>query len=311
MRGFVSGGTGVRLAYPGQGQIAAAHQTLGTGQKVANLRAQLAVGGPACAHGVSAKQRPGNLAMAGASLPPVERLQGAQMQQRRTASWPRHGLGNFAMEQTGLCLVLGQARAQRWVERYRQTAGCAVLQISGQRGAQAIRATDGREDQLRPTMRNTLAARNLPSAECPGYSSIVLARGARMEPFAGSHCPEWMRLPRIQVRIIGNTSTPIGPLRPGGALRANWHGKQGCDAGTPKQAPDRPGPRYRGRLPQRARAQNSRRHRFGSSLFLLPWRFQKPAADSRTTGSHQNRRLLPKVAPKHHLVGNDSNTRQS
>jgi hypothetical protein len=298
VRGFVSGGVGVLLAHASQGQITTTHQTLGTGQKVANLRAKFAVGRPARAHGVHPEQYPGNVAMARTSLPPIERLQGAQMQQRRAARWSWQGSGDFAMKHTGLCLVLGKPCTRGWVERHHQTASRAVFQFRGQRGTQAVRAIYGHEDQLRTHMRNALAPVNLPSAECPGYRGIVFARGACMEPFGGAHCPEWMRLPRIQVRIIGNTSTPIGPLRPGGADRANWRGKQGCDAGTPKRARDRPGPRYRGRLPQRARARNSQRHRFGSSLFLLPWRFQKPAADSRATSRHQDLRLLPKVVAK-------------
>ena len=39
VREFVSGGTNVLRTYASQGQITAAHQTLGTGQEVANLRA--------------------------------------------------------------------------------------------------------------------------------------------------------------------------------------------------------------------------------------------------------------------------------
>lgn len=110
--GFVSGGTSVRLAHPGQGQITTKHQTLGTIQEVANLRAKFAIGRPACAHGVHAKQCPGNVAVARASQRGIKRLQGAQMQQRRTTRWPRHRSGNFAMKHEGLSLILGQTRAR-------------------------------------------------------------------------------------------------------------------------------------------------------------------------------------------------------
>ncbi len=288
MRRFVSGGASVLLAYPGQGQITATHQTLGPTQEVANLRTKFAICCPALAHGVSAEQCPGNVAMACTGPPPIERLQGAQMQQRRAARWSRQGSGNFAMKYTRLCLVLGQPCARGRVERHHQTASRAVFQFRGQRGTQAVRTMHRHENQLRARMRHALTTRNLPGAECPGYRGIVLARGACVEQFSSTNGPKWMRMACIQVRIIGNTSTPIGPPRPGGAYRASWHGKQGCGAGTPMRAQDRPGPRCRGRLPQRARARDSQRHRFGSSLFLLPWRFQKPAADGRATGRHQD-----------------------
>ena len=80
MRGFVSGGADVRLAYASQSQITAAHQTLGTGQEMANLCAKLTVGCPALAHGVSAEQCSGNLAMVSAILRRIKRLQCVQMQ---------------------------------------------------------------------------------------------------------------------------------------------------------------------------------------------------------------------------------------
>ena len=72
------------LAYASQGQIAATHQTLGTGQEVANLRAKLTVRCPALAHGVNAEQCPGNVAMVSARLRRIKRLQGVQVQQGST-----------------------------------------------------------------------------------------------------------------------------------------------------------------------------------------------------------------------------------
>ena len=80
VRGFVSGGVGVLLAHASQGQITATHQTLGAGQKVANLCAKLTIGCPSLSHGVSAEQRSGNVAMVSARLRRIERLQGVQVQ---------------------------------------------------------------------------------------------------------------------------------------------------------------------------------------------------------------------------------------
>ena len=111
-RDLVSGDAGVRLAYPRQGQVAAAHQTLGTAQEMANLRAQFAVSRPARAHGVRPKHGPGNVAMASSRLRCIERLQGAQMQHRRAARRPRLGVRNFTAKHAGLCLVLGQPCAR-------------------------------------------------------------------------------------------------------------------------------------------------------------------------------------------------------
>lgn len=80
VRGFVSGGADVLLAYASQGQITATHETLGTGQEVANLRTQLAIRRPARAHGVSAEQSTGNVAMVSTGLRRIKRLQGVQVQ---------------------------------------------------------------------------------------------------------------------------------------------------------------------------------------------------------------------------------------
>ncbi len=134
-RDLVSGDAGVRLAYPRQGQVAAAHQTLGTAQEMANLRAQFAVGRPTRAHGVRPEQGLGNVTMASARLRCIERLQGVQMQQRCAAHWARLGVRNFTAKHAGLCLVLGQPCARGWVQRHGQTASRTVCQIGGQRGA--------------------------------------------------------------------------------------------------------------------------------------------------------------------------------
>lgn len=107
MRGFVSGGAVVLLAYPSQNQIAAAHQTLGTGQEVANLRTQLTVRCPALTHRINAEQCPGNVAMVRTSLPRIERLQGVQMQQGSAGNSSGVSRRPFPLDGVGLHLVPG------------------------------------------------------------------------------------------------------------------------------------------------------------------------------------------------------------
>lgn len=130
MRGFVSGGTAgdtdVRLAHASQSQITPAHQTLGTCQDMANLCAKLTVGCPALAHGVSAEQCSGNLAMVSAILRRIERLQGVQMQQRSTRDFLCRHRRPVALDGIGLCLVPRQSRAQVGIKRHCQAIGCAV-----------------------------------------------------------------------------------------------------------------------------------------------------------------------------------------
>ena len=111
MRGFVSGGTGVRLAYASQGQITATHQTLGTGQEVANLRTQLTVGCPALADSIGAEQRSGNVAMVSAGLRCIERLQGVQMQQGSARDFLCGHSRPLTLDGVGLRLVSGQSRS--------------------------------------------------------------------------------------------------------------------------------------------------------------------------------------------------------
>lgn len=158
-----------------------------------------------------------------------------------------------------------------------------------------MRPMHRRDDQLSACMRNALAARNLPDTEGLGYVCVVRASGANMKQSKGADRPKRLYLQRVEVRVIGNTSTPIGPPRPDGAYRASWPGKQDCGAGIPMQAQDRPGPVCKGRQPWRATARDSWRRRDGSSLFLLPWRFQEPAADSRCNSHFCDSELLPTV----------------
>lgn len=132
MRGFVSGGADVLLAHASQGQITATHQTLGTDQKVANLRAQFAIRRPALVHGISAEQSPGNVAMMSTGLRRIKRLQGVQVQQGRTGNssciyrWP------FPLDGVGLHMVAAQSRAQVGIKRHGQAIGRTVLQLRGQ-----------------------------------------------------------------------------------------------------------------------------------------------------------------------------------
>ena len=148
MRGFVSGGADVRLAYASQCQITAAHQTLGAGQKVANLCAKLAIGCPAFAHGISAEQRSGNVAVACTGLQRIERPQGVQVQQRSAGNFFGGHRRPLTLDGIGLRLVPGQSRAQVGIERHSQAIGRAVLQRSGQRGPQAVRPVFRRDAQL-------------------------------------------------------------------------------------------------------------------------------------------------------------------
>ena len=135
MRGFVSGGTtwgtDVRRAYARQGQIAATHQTLGTGQKVANLRTQFTIRRPTRAHGINAEQSPGNVAMVSTGLRRIKRLQGVQVQQGRARSSSGLNSRPFPLYDIGLHLVPAQSRTQVGIERYGQAVGRTVLQISG------------------------------------------------------------------------------------------------------------------------------------------------------------------------------------
>lgn len=122
------------LAHTSQGQIAATHQTLGTGQEVANLRTQLAVRRPALAHGISAKQSPGDLAMVSTVLRRIQCLQGVQVQQGSAGNSSGINRRPFPLDGVGLHLVPAQSRAQVGIERHGQTIGRTVPKISGQRG---------------------------------------------------------------------------------------------------------------------------------------------------------------------------------
>ncbi len=136
MRGFVSGGTtwgtDVRRAHASQGQVAATHQTLGTGQKVANLRAKFAIRRPAHAHGISAEQSHGNIAMLSARLRCIKRLQGVQVQQGSASNSSGVNRRPFPLDGVGLHLVPAQSRAQVSIKRHGQAVGRTVRQRSRQ-----------------------------------------------------------------------------------------------------------------------------------------------------------------------------------
>lgn len=165
MRGFVSGGADVLLAYASQGQITATHQTLGTGQEMTNLRTQFAIRRPALAHRVSAEQRAGNIAMVSARLRRIERLQGVQVQQGSTGNLFSSHRRPLPLNGIGLCLVPSQSRAQVSIERHSQAIGCAVPKLNGKRGPQAVRPMLRHDVQLRACMRQALATGNLPEVE--------------------------------------------------------------------------------------------------------------------------------------------------
>jgi len=169
VRGLVSGGTAgnanVLLAYTRQGQITATHQTLGTVQKVANLRTQLTVGCPAFAHGFYPEQCASNVAVVSARLRCIERLQGVQVQQGSTRDFLCGHRRPLALNGIGLHLVPRQSRAQMGIEGHSQAIGRAVLQFRGERGPQTVRSIFRPDVQLRACMRQALATGNLPEVE--------------------------------------------------------------------------------------------------------------------------------------------------
>lgn len=162
MRGVVSGGAGVLLAHASQGQIAATHETLSTGQEVADLRTQLAIRRPARAHGISAEQGSGNVAMVSTRLRRIKRLQRVQVQQGRTGNFSGIDSRPFPLDGVGLHLETAQSRAQVGIERNGQAVGRTVLQLSGQQRPQTVRPMLHREAQFRACMRQMLATGNLP-----------------------------------------------------------------------------------------------------------------------------------------------------
>lgn len=132
MRGFVSGGADVLLTYASQGQITATHQTLGTGQKVANLRTQFAIRRPARVHGFHPEHRASNIAMARAGLPCIKRLQGVQVQQGSAGNLSGGNRRPFPLDSVGLHLIPAQSHAQVGIEWHGQAKGRTILQLRGQ-----------------------------------------------------------------------------------------------------------------------------------------------------------------------------------
>lgn len=212
MRGFVSGGAGVLLAHASQGQIAAAHQTLGTGQEVANLCTKFAIGRPALTHGVSAEKRSSNVAMASAGLPCIERLQGMQVQQGSAGNFFGHHRRPLTLDSIGLCLVTGQSRAQMGIKRHSQAIGRAIFQLSGQRGPQAVRPVLRRETQLGARMRQSFATSNLPEIEDWRSARIVRVDSAHMQRRVSRCGPERVCLAGIELRVFGYFATPSWTL---------------------------------------------------------------------------------------------------
>ena len=200
------------LAYDSQGQITATHQTLGTGQEVANLRTKLTIGCPALAHGVSAEQRSGNVAMVSAILRCIKRLQGVQVQQRSTRDFFGDHRRPLAMNCIGLHLIPGQSRAQMGIKRHSQTIGRAIFQLSGQRGPQAVRPVLRREAQLGARMRQSFATRNLPEIEDWRSARIVCVDSSHMQQRVSRCGPERVCLAGIELRVFGYFATPSWTL---------------------------------------------------------------------------------------------------
>jgi hypothetical protein len=242
--GFVSGGGAVPVAYPSQDQIAAAHETLGPIQKMSNLCAHFAVGRPPRAHDVGTEQNFGNVAMAGAGLRRIKRVNRAKMQQRsasrRTGSRWWHRTTNCA----GRGPIPGQARPQMRIKRHGETVGCAVFQCNGQRGSKAVRPMHGRNDQLRACVGKALLSWNLPEAEGFPSRRFVCADGTHPQQFVSAGGPERMRLARVELRVFHEIASPNGLPRccaARGAHLTNPRNTPGGAAGTPTQARGRLG----------------------------------------------------------------------
>lgn len=203
------------LAHASQGQIAATHQTLGTGQEVANLRTQFTIGGPALVHGVSAKQSRGNVAMVSTGLRRVKRLQGVQVQQGRAGNSSGVNRRPFPLDGVGLHLIPGQSRAQVSIKRHGQAIGRTVHQRSTQRSPQAVRSMLYCETQLLARMCYTLATRNLPEAEDRPSACSVRTDDAYLQQCVSRCGPERVCLAGIEPRIFGNSATPSGTLKRG------------------------------------------------------------------------------------------------
>lgn len=215
MRGFVSGGAGVRPACASQGQIAATHQTLSTGQEVANLCTEFAIRRPAHAYGVSAEQSPGNLAMVSAGLQRIKRLQGVQVQQGSAGNSSGVNSRPFPLNGIGLHLVPAQSRSQLAIKRHGQAIGRTVHHRSRQRRPQAMRSMLCGKVQLFARMYHALAPGNFPKAKDRPGACVVRADGAYLQQRVSRCGPEWVCLARIEPRVFGYFATPSGTLRRG------------------------------------------------------------------------------------------------
>lgn len=242
--GFVSGGVGVPVAYPSQGQIAAAHETLGPIETMSDLCAQFAVGRPPRAHSVGTEQDLGNVAMAGAGLRCVDSMNRAKVKQRSASRLT----GGSTWHRTANCasrgLIPGQSRSQMRIKRHGEAVGCAVFQCSRQRGSKAVRPMHGRNDQFRACMGKALLSCDLPEAERFSSRRIACADGTHPQQFVSAGGPEWMRLACIELRVFHEIASPNEPPRCCAArvvYRTNPRNTPGGAAGTPTRVRGRPG----------------------------------------------------------------------
>jgi hypothetical protein len=239
------------MAHASQGQVAAAHQTLGSGEEMTDLHAQLAVGRPASLHGLCTEQCFGDVAVPGAGLRRIERLQGMQMQQARASGGPESGWRRFTMDHAGLYLVFERRHAGVGID----PIGCAVPLFNGKRCAQTMRGILCGEDQLHSRMHKALAARNSPEMEGMVGCRAVRASGTHMHQILRPAHPERMHIARVKGGIFGNIATPSEAPRHGGPRpQPNPRDMTDGAAGTPKPARNRPGPANRDKRRQRARA---------------------------------------------------------
>lgn len=252
--GFVSGGTGVSLSYSGQGEITAAHQTLGPGQHVTHLRAQFAVGGPVMTSSVGTEEHDSDVAMAGAALRGVDRLQGPQMKQRGSRDAASARRVRLAIEQPGLGVESRQLAAQTGAKGHSAAERCAVAEHLVDDDAHPLRADVGGEDQVAADMREALAAGCLPQAERLADRWRRPIGRAYLQQVVSVERPQRACVTCIELRIFDAVAIPSALRRRGAPRSAILPGTRRSAAGTPKRAPGRPDPACRGTRRWRAKA---------------------------------------------------------
>lgn len=166
MQRFVSGQVLSRAMDACERQIASVPVRPGASQQVPNLRAQLTVRMPSQHHDAQTEEDLRNLTVRRPGLGGIERLQGAQVQQRRTGDGAR-GCSEWRMARQGLCLHMevGDPATQLRTERNGTCIHSPIGEVIGQRHLQAPRGNISRHHQPTGAKREALAARHSPEIE--------------------------------------------------------------------------------------------------------------------------------------------------